>query len=141
MKGREPKGQVKQRKYEAFRDELIERLKSMVDHNGQPMGTVVYKPEEIYDKVNNVAPDLIVLFGDLNWRSVGTVGNPSIYTFENDTGPDYANHARHGMYLLRHPSLPGRGRVDTASLYDVAPTVLTMLGQPVPADMRGRSLL
>ena len=81
------------------------------------------------------------LFGNLNWRSVGTVGNPSLYTFENDTGPDDANHARHGMYILHHPSLAARGRVDTASLYDVAPTVLTMMGLPVPGDMLGKSLV
>ncbi len=141
VKGREPNGQIKQRKYEAFRDELIERLESMVDHNGKPMGTKIYKPEAIYRKVNNIPPDLIVLFGNLDWRSVGTVGNPSIYTFENDTGPDDANHARHGMYLLHHPSLSARGRDDTASLYDVAPTVLTMLDLPVPGDMRGKSLV
>ncbi|MBN1342894.1 MAG: alkaline phosphatase family protein [Phycisphaerae bacterium] len=141
VKGREPNGVVKQRHYQAFRDELIGRLESMVDHNGKPMGTKVYKPEEVYDKVNNVPPDLIVLFGNLNWRSVGTVGNPSIYTFENDTGPDDANHARYGMYLLHHPSLPPRGRVDSASLYDVAPTVLKLMGLPVPGDMRGKSLV
>jgi len=141
VEGREPNGRVRRRDYEAFRDELIVKLEGMVDHNGQPMGTKVYKPQDIYDKVNNVPPDLIVLFGNLNWRSVGTVGNPSIYTFENDTGPDDANHSQHGMYLLYHPSLPARGRVDTATLYDVAPTVLRMLDVPVPPDMRGRSLI
>ena len=38
-------------------------------------------------------PDLFVYFGDLRWRSVGTVGTGQIHTFENDTGPDDANHA------------------------------------------------
>ena len=102
---------------------------------------IIVDSQEVYDKVNNIAPDLIVLFGNLNWRSVGTVGNPDIYTFENDTGPDDANHARCGMYLLHHPSLSAKGRVDTATLYDVAPTVLRMLDLPVPGDMRGNSLV
>ncbi len=141
VQGREPGGIIPKKDYEAVRDELITRLQAMVDHNGQPMGTKVYKPEDIYDKVNNVPPDLIVLFGNLNWRSVGTVGNPSIYTFENDTGPDDANHAQYGMYLLNHPSLSPRGRVDTPTLYDIAPTVLTLLDQPVPRDMRGKSMV
>jgi predicted AlkP superfamily phosphohydrolase/phosphomutase len=141
VEGREPNGQVKKRNYEAFRDELIAKLEGMIDHTGKPMDTKVYKPQDIYDKVNAVPPDLVVLFGNLNWRSVGTVGNPSIYTFENDTGPDDANHSRYGMYLLHHPSLPARGRVDTATLYDVAPTVLRMFDLPVPKDMRGKSLV
>ena len=40
-------------------------------------------------------------FGDLGWRSVGSVGNPSIYIFENDTGTDGANHDRTGIFAMR----------------------------------------
>jgi predicted AlkP superfamily phosphohydrolase/phosphomutase len=72
---------------------------------------------------------------------VGSVGNPGVYTFENDTGPDDANHAQQGMYVYSHPSLPPRGRVDGVTLYDVAPTILRMMGLNVPDDMRGRSLV
>ena len=38
------------------------------------MGTRVLKPEELYPEVHGVAPDLFVYFGDLRWRSVGTLG-------------------------------------------------------------------
>ena len=41
---------------------------------GRPLATHVYKPEEVYPEVHGVAPDLIVIFGDLLWRSVGTIG-------------------------------------------------------------------
>ncbi len=61
----------------------------------------VYRPEELYREVRGVAPDLIVYFGDLYWRSVGTVGGGKIHTFENDTGPDGANHAQNGMIIWR----------------------------------------
>ena len=44
---------------------------------------------------------LIVHFGALYWRSAGTVGGGQIHTFENDTGPDGANHAENGVLLLR----------------------------------------
>ncbi len=138
VQGREPQGIVPQSQYEAFRDELVARLATVVDHQGRPMGNRSYKPEQIYRQVNGVAPDLVVIFGDLHWRSVGTIGNPDIYTFENDTGPDDANHAQQGMYILSHPSLP-KGRRD-ASLYDVTPTILKTLGQPAPPDMRGTAI-
>ncbi len=68
------------------------------------------------------------------------VGSDSIYTFENDTGPDDANHAQQGMYIYSNPSLPARGRVDGPTLYDVTPTILTQLGLPVPGGMKGTSL-
>ena len=141
VQGREPQGIVPQEQYEALRDELIRKLEAMNDHEGKPLGTRVYKPQEIYRKVNGVAPDMIVIFGDLRWRSVGTVGNPDIYTFENDTGPDDANHAQMGMYTLTHPSLPAKGRADGASIYDIAPTILKLLGVTPPGDMIGRPLV
>lgn len=140
LEGREPGGTVSRDRYKAFRDELAARIEAIEDHNGKLMGNKCYRPEEIYKQVNGVAPDLVVIFGDLRWRSVGQVGADSIYTFENDTGPDDANHAQQGMYILSHPSLPARGRVDGPTLYDVAPTILTHLQLPVPADMQGRVL-
>ncbi len=141
VEGREPDGQVKNTDYETFRNELIEKIEAIEDHEGNRMGNKCYMPEKIYDKVNRIAPDLVVIFGDLRWRSVGTVGSDSIYTFENDTGPDDANHAQEGMYLYAHPSLPARGRVDDATLYDVAPTIMRQFDLAVPDDMKGRSLI
>ena len=140
VEGREPNGQVPQAEYESFRDALAAKIEAAVDHNGVLMGNKCHKPEEIYKTVNRIAPDLVVIFGELRWRSVGVVGSDSVYTFENDTGPDDANHAQQGMYVCAHPSLPARGRVDGPTLYDVAPSILTQLGMPVPSDMRGKSL-
>ncbi|MFQ6048809.1 MAG: alkaline phosphatase family protein [Phycisphaerae bacterium] len=139
--GREPQGQVPASQYEAVRDELIAKIEAVPDHRGRPMGTRVYKPQGLYRQVNGVPPDLMVLFGDLHWRSVGRVGNAGLHTFENDTGPDDANHAMMGMYLYAHRSLRGQGRLDGARLYDVAPTILAMLGEPIPQWMCGRNLL
>src|SRR5262249_48248094 len=105
VKGREPAGVVPKDQYESLRDELIAKLEALPDHRGRPIGTRVYRPERIYKSVRGTAPDLVVIFGDLHWRSVGTIGNPDIYTFENDTGPDDANHAQQGMYILSHRSI------------------------------------
>lgn len=138
--GRERDGIVAAADYEKLRDELTRKLEAMTDPNGKPLGTRVYKPEAIYKQVNGVAPDGVVIFGDLHWRSVGTIGNSSIYTFENDTGPDDANHAQQGMYILSHPSL-GPARREDRSIYDVTPTVLKLMNQPVPADMVGKAIV
>ncbi len=102
--------------------------------------TQVYKPEELYGEPQGVAPDLIVVFGDLLWRSVGTIGgDEGIQTLENDTGPDDANHAQDGLYIVAGPGVEARGRTD-AHLLDIAPTVLEILGIEQPDGMRGRSI-
>jgi predicted AlkP superfamily phosphohydrolase/phosphomutase len=138
VQGREPTGTVPQSRYEALRDELIAKLEALPDPQGHPLNSRAYKPEAIYENVNGVPPDLIIIFGDLRWRSVGTVGNPDIYTRENDTGPDDANHSQQGLHILSHPSLSA-GRRD-ASIYDVAPTILKMMGHPAPDGLRGTAL-
>ena len=91
-------------------------------------------------KVNRVSPDLVVIFGDLRWRSVGTVGSDSIHTFENDTGPDDANHSQQGIFIMRAPGFQGGRELDGLRLVDCGPTVLDLLGQPVPAGMIGQAI-
>jgi predicted AlkP superfamily phosphohydrolase/phosphomutase len=141
VKGREPEGQIPESEYDAFREEIKDKLEAITDENGKNIGTRVFKPEEIYREVKNIAPDLIVYFGDLDWRSAGSVGVGAVHMFENDTGPDDANHAQEGIFIC---SLPPEKLVepgDAYSIYDIAPTVLAWHGIEVPADMIGRSLL
>jgi predicted AlkP superfamily phosphohydrolase/phosphomutase len=137
VKGREPQGVIEPSDYERVRDDVKARLEALGDESGKPIGTVVHKPEEVYRKVTNVPPDLIVYFGDLNWRSAGSIGMGTVHTFENDTGPDDANHARHGLFILNGPGV-APGKREGVTLYDVAPTVLAALGVPVPEDMIGK---
>lgn len=138
--GREPGGQVAPEDYERVRTEIKEKLEKLGDENGKPIGTVAHRPEELYAERNGIVPDLMVYFGDLYWRSVGQVGTGTVHVFENDTGPDDANHAHEGLYVLVADGVePGPG--EERSILDVAPTLLTLLGEPVPAEMEGASLV
>lgn len=139
VQGREPQGVVPQADYERFRDELKARIEAIPDSQGNPIPTRAFKPQELYKQVRGIAPDLIVYFGNLAWRSVGSLGLHDIYTFENDTGPDDANHAQQGMFIMYDPARSDTGRELTGlNLMDVAPTVLDVMGLPVPGDMNGK---
>ena len=142
VEGREPHGIVKREDAERIRDELIERFQALPGPDGKPLGTVCYKPQEIYHKVRNVPPDIIVYWGDLDWRAVGSLGHGGYFTFENDTGPDDANHARNGLFILHDPAAKGDCReVKGRQLMDVAPTLLELMGVSAPADMQGKRLI
>lgn len=52
---------------------------------------------------------------------MGSVGNPSIWTHENDTGPDDANHAQDGIVLISKGQVPRR-------IYEVKDVVLEHFG-------------
>ncbi|MGB3136192.1 MAG: phosphodiesterase, partial [Nodosilinea sp.] len=141
VKGREPQGTVAMADYETLRDELAAKLSDLTDPRGNPLPVKVFKPQEIYQKVRGRAPDLIVYFDDLAWRSVGSVGINSFYTVENDTGPDDANHAPLGMMIFHDPKSPQGGQVmQGAQLYDIVPTLLSRYGVEAPAGLRGKVL-
>jgi predicted AlkP superfamily phosphohydrolase/phosphomutase len=141
VRGREPQGLVEPGDYERVRDELGAALEAMTGPDGTRLGTKVFKPQDVYPEVRGVAPDLIVYFGDLEWRSVGTVGYPGVFTYENDTGPDGANHDRNGVFVMA--GAPGQplGRQEGLQLIDVGPTILKLYGLAAPADAQGRSFL
>ncbi len=138
VKGREPEGVVPIEDYEKIRDELIQKLRVLSDENGRSIGSRIFKPQDIYPVCNGIPPDLIVYFGDLYWRSVGSVGSKSIHTFENDTGPDDANHSQYGIFIMCDPEAEKTGRIEELHITDCAPTILQMLSVPVPGDMEGK---
>ncbi len=141
VKGREPQGVVDPDEYEQVRDELRRKLEALGDEKGNPIGTRAYTPQELYRECNGIPPDLIVIFGDLYWRSVGSIGHGAIHTFENDTGPDDANHAQEGIYIMS--GLDGKDvqgeRVKDLHIMDIATKVLDVMGVAIPDDMQGKA--
>ncbi|MBI5678720.1 MAG: alkaline phosphatase family protein, partial [Planctomycetes bacterium] len=141
VKGREPRGVIAPQHYEHFRNELIRKLEDLRDEHGRNINTKVFKPEDIYTECNGIPPDLIVYYGDLSWRSIGSVGNRTIWARENDTGSDDANHSQYGIFIMRNGGSQYGVRREGVTLYDIAPTILNYMGVKVPEDMEGKALL
>lgn len=134
VKDREPGGCVDPGDYERVRDDLVAEIEAM------EMGAVAHRPEDLYRVVRGVAPDLLVYFGDLKWRSLGSVGWAAV-SAADETGADGANHDWNGIFVLRPGGgETGGGCLQDLSLMDVAPTILAALGLPVPTDLRGRAV-
>ena len=98
------------------------------------------RPSTVYPQVRRIAPDLIVYVGNLRWRALATLGlGQGLFTTENDTGPDHANHAEHGIFLL-HGTDRRSGFREDLSIYDVAPTLHDVLSLPPQRGHRGRPI-
>lgn len=138
VRGREPQGVIEPSDYEQVRDELVEKLESIKDPQGRPMSTRAFKPQDLYRQCRGIPPDLIVYFDQLKLRSIGSVGSGNIHTFENDRGPDSANHSQAGMLIYYDPRRSGRGYVTGTSLMDIGPGLMHLLGLPIPPDLAGR---
>ncbi len=138
VEGREPQGIVSKGEYDSFRRMVKEKIEAIPDENGRSIGTKVFYPEEIYKSCTNIPPDLVVYLGDLDWRSAGTIGGRTLHIFENDTGPDDANHAQEGIFIWHGSGRPGSAARGKYSIYDIAPSILDYFGIPAPDEMIGR---
>ena len=139
--GREPQGCIPQEAYAELRDEIKRGLESLGDEQGRPIGTRVFYPEDVYRQVNGIAPDLIIYFGDLHWRSAGSVGTGLIHQRENDIGPDDANHMPDGVLVWDVGPERSLRRAQRYPIYDIAPSILRFFGVEVPGDMIGESII
>ena len=137
VKGREPQGVVAKQNYESVRNEIITKLEDISDEYGNCIKTKAFKPEDIYSICNNIPPDLIVYYGDLSWRSIGSVGHKTIWASENDLGSDDANHSQFGIFIMNNGTTGGKS-IDNLDILDVAPTILNYMGIEVPLSMEGK---
>ena len=144
VEGREPQGSVSWGRYDRLRHELKEQLESLGDADGRAIATRVLFSEAAYKETRNIAPDLSVFFGDLNWRSSGMVGTGKIHSRENDTGPDGANHDWNGIFLMAEGKDLGRKanqrkpQLKSLAIYDIAPTILDTFDLRPLAKMHGK---
>lgn len=141
VKGREPEGTIPLKDYKKLRSQLATELESITYPDGSPMPIKAHIPQDIYQKVRGMAPDLIVYFDMLAWRSVGSVGLGALHTTNNDTGPDDANHAQYGLMIFHDPKNPKSGQLLAgAQIYDILPTLLSRYEITAPKGLRGKVL-
>ena len=140
MKGRESNGIVPESEYDKVRDELKARILTIAGPHGEKLDNCVFHPERLYGDCNGSKPDLLVYFDNLFWRSAGTIGHKALYLSENDTGPDDSVHLMDGIFVIynKRGKNDHDGRLDTLSIYDVAPTILDIMGIQPPYDFSGK---
>lgn len=146
LKGRQPTGIVEPAEYEALRDELIERFLGPDCEVTDPAGkrvrvfTEVHKPEAVYGcsrEAQPWMPDLILTPRDglaviRRIRGRRPVQWLSYRRIEGTHRPD-------GIFVATGSSVAQVANL-RAHIIDCAPTLLAMLGVPVPQNMTGQVL-
>lgn len=116
--GREPRGVVTASRQEEER----RALEALLLAEGPP-GTRVFRPDTLYRTTRGVPPDLMVAFGDLAWRSIGTVGHGKVHLAPAELGEDGCNHDWEGIVVVDGPGAPAaapRRLLDLSSLMEGA---------------------
>jgi len=141
VKGREPQGIVEiGEDYDQTLKTIIDRLPSLKDpKTGTSLFSHAKTKAELFagEHLEN-APDIAVFMADETYVGLGTADFPANAVAETAIG-NTGDHRFNGVLMMA-----GRGvqktSLEQAQLIDIAPTVLHLLGVPVPKDMDGQVL-
>jgi predicted AlkP superfamily phosphohydrolase/phosphomutase len=143
LRGREPQGIVEPgQEYEKLREEIISKLRRLTDpESGERVMAQVYRNNEIYwgprlDKT----PDIVGV-PTHKYRTGPGAFAKSVFATNVTSEVAGAHFAQpNGILLAYGPRIKRSETLEGARLIDISPTVLHMMGLPVPDDMDGRVL-
>jgi predicted AlkP superfamily phosphohydrolase/phosphomutase len=143
VKGREPQGVVEPgSEYDRVVGEVIERLSQVRDpKNGELVVEHIYRRSEIYagDAFED-APDILFLPRRLEYFGFGEYEFGDHRIIVPVTRGISGTHRMNGIGLAWGTAIRS-GMLNGVKLEDLAPTILHLMGQPIPAHMDGRPLL
>jgi predicted AlkP superfamily phosphohydrolase/phosphomutase len=149
--GREPQGAIPAADVERVADDLSARLgalqaaepASALASAADPQPAVkVYAPAAPYSLGRSLAPDLLAVCTRPGWRPSALVGQGSPWAHTGDVPMDAAYESPSGLFVIYDPHSPGDGReLAGATIYDIVPTLLSLLNQSIPSRLRGRAII
>jgi len=144
LKGREPQGCISPgAEYDALLDDLERRLRAMTDpESGRAVIGEIHRRADLYDGPHaDESPDLMFLTRDMEYKAMGLSDFSSHRVFDPVYGTT-GHHRMDGLMLWHAAGVIREGEVfERARICDLAPTILYLMGQPVPEEMDGRALL
>ncbi len=118
--------------------DALEKLRHPV--TGQPVvDKIILRTQEFSGPFAENAPDLQVVLD--NYRCISFplfATTPEVFT--GQIRGDSGSHRREGIFIASGPGIHAGETREAASILDVAPTIMYLLGQPVPVEMDGHPL-
>ena len=140
--GLRPQGIVQPgQEYEELRDQITQAAQALRDpRTGQPLIGQVFRREEVYSgPYLERTPDLIVQTRGWEYMAFGHADFGSNRLVEPITGLS-GHHRLDGVLIMAGGGVKSGTHLDNASIMDLTPTILHVLGQPVPEELDGRVL-
>ena len=147
LAGRDPHGIVRPGdEYGRLLDDIEDALFKLKDPDtGAKIVTSVARPQQLFTgPAVEFAPDLIVDWSDAAYMITERGrSNGEVFVERWRKGmswPTTGSHRYEGVLIVAGPGISAGAQLGFASQFDLLPTWLNILGQPVPAGMKGRVL-
>jgi predicted AlkP superfamily phosphohydrolase/phosphomutase len=139
--GRQPNGCVAPADVRPLLEDIKAELREIPHpETGEPLVERVLERDELYQGPHaHLAPDLTVVLGDWRYRTIGLYDFTTHKVISPAFGPT-GDHRMEGVLVAHGPAFQKGSAPQGATLLDIAPTVLHLLGVPVPEDFDGRVL-
>lgn len=142
LKGREPMGIVSMAEYDEVRQTIKNELYKFMDiATGESLIKQVLFKEEIYSgPYINEAADVFFIFKEPHYLQSGEVAKKTFFERLSKDNFATANHrySPEGILAMKGPDIKSESCSNKASIMDIAPTILYLLGLKVPESMDGR---
>jgi predicted AlkP superfamily phosphohydrolase/phosphomutase len=138
--GREPLGCVQPgAAYEQVRDDIITRLGELRDpETGEGVVDTIYRREEVYSGEQlEHAPDILFIPRRLEYFGFGEYEFGSHRVIEAMKRGISGTHRMNGIFLAYGRAIQPGIVLDDAQIVDLAPTILHLMGEPIPEHMDG----
>jgi len=122
-------------------DRLADNLREATGPNGRPIFHAVHRTEELYPEAveDRTSPDLIVE-GRKGVYVADDIGSGTVSQNADSRGKWRAENHKEGLFAASGPDISSDWDHNRIDICDIAPTVLHLLGCPVPTDMKGEVL-
>jgi predicted AlkP superfamily phosphohydrolase/phosphomutase len=142
-RGREPHGIVEDgADYEATRDRVVEVLRKLThpETGAALLDEVICGPGVAHGPFADQAPDLHLIFD--GYRCIAfPLFATNFEVITRQIRGDSGCHRSDGIFIGHGPAFRQGTAVDGSQIIDLAPTILHLMGLPVPESMDGRALI
>lgn len=130
------------KQYDTLRDEIIERLKNLIDPaTGINIVREIYKREDLYNgRFVEDIPDIVLVL-DSGYMGGLEIDGSIVQPVSKESRDLLSGvHDMDGILIFNGPKYKEKSDIGTTNMVDITPTILFDLGLPISEDMDGKVL-
>ncbi|MGQ4650674.1 alkaline phosphatase family protein [Lyngbya aestuarii] len=141
LQGREPQGIVPQSEYNAFCDELIEKLRALKDaRTGIPMAKDIIRTRQFPTDNDPKLPDADLVIVWQEEYATDVVESPELGRIGPVPHYRSGSHRPEGFLIASGLGVASNVNLPTGHALDIPPTILKLMDVPIPKHLEGKPL-